>query len=397
MKILVASSSPPDVGSGVNAACRNLCEGLIAQGHEVHFLGPAADSREWLDKYGVCALESDPTSPQIPQAQSLVRACRDAAYDGVLNNDNSLLQSVAPVLTCPFIAIGHMSSSSMATLACHEHQWTDYVVAISSDMQRVFTTRFGVPVSRCPVVPNGITDPLKGGKPRNYRSGKPLRAVFAGGGSRNKGAPAVLKALERLPGTAADLRIDWFGTVGERLRSVLRADTRVRVHGRVDRSVFHGTLAEADVFLHASRLEGCPMALLEAMAFGVVPITASGEGAMRWIVESGRNGYVCDPRVWDKQAADCLREIGSQPEALGEMKHAARETILQHYDSRFIAGRVTALLARPTVNRERPAGSVNVLRWHRPRLPGRDAAPLLDRICIRAGILRREGRLTVNA
>lgn len=396
MKILFASSSPPDVGSGVNAACRNLCEGLVARGHHVDFLGPAANSREWLDEYRIGGLESDPAGPQIPQASQLLQACRESGYEGVVNNDNSLLQSIAPALRCPFISIGHMSSSSMASLACHEHHWVDYVVAISSDMQRVFTTRFGVPVSRCPVVPNGVTDPLGGGRPRNLDSGSPLRVVFAGGQSRNKGARAVSRAVRSLSDTLGDIRVDWFGTVGERFRGALDANPNVHFHGRVEREVFHTTLSQSDVFLHASFLEGCPMALLEAMGFGVVPITSSGVGAMRWIVESGRDGYVCEPRHWDRHAIECLQHLTSRPRILARMKQAARETVLRSYDSRRVADRIVELLSKPTVDRRRPAQSVDVLRWHRPRLPGRDAAPLLDRFCIRTGILRREGRLSVD-
>ncbi len=398
MRILVASSSPPDRGSGINAYCLSLSEALVGEGYEVYFLSPTPEEDSWLKQHCIVHVPSDQDDDPLLAAIALNQYIRESGIEGVINNDNSLLQSIAPLVDCPFIAVGHMGKSSVAKLACFNIDWVDHVIAISSDMQRVFTNRYGVPVEKCPVVHNGVIDP---GKRANIKSAlatfdTPIEIVFGGGFSANKGGDLVERLLHQLGPKIEYVRIHWFGSVPENIQRRLCNWPNISFHGRVLRHEFHAVLSAADILLLPSRAEGCPMVLLEAMSLGVVPIVSDGLGAMRWLVDNGREGYVCSLSCWAQQAAACINFLSQHEATLEVMKHAARQRYEKELRIEYVAQRLVELLAQPTVDRKYKPAKATILRWHRPLIAGTDRAPFIDRLAIRAGWLRRAGRIRVN-
>ena len=139
------------------------------------------------------------------------------------------------------------------------------------------------------------------------------------------------------------------------------------------------------------------MALLEAMSFGAIPIVSDGIGAMRWIVTNGQDGFICHLDRFANQLMGCLEYLRSDPAAVVKLKTAARGRYLSGFRSERTAEELLRLLDRPTVDRSHKPGTVTVLRWHRPLRSDGLKAPLLDRICIRFGILRRAGVLRLNS
>ena len=80
-------------------------------------------------------------------------------------------------------------------------------------------------------------------------------------------------------------------------------------------------LAGADVFVLTSRHEGLPIALLEAMALGVVPVV-SAVGGVPEVVTDGRDGILLEPG--DPAAfADALRGLADDPARRDELARAA--------------------------------------------------------------------------
>ena len=75
MRLLIASSSPPDRGSGINAAVNELCGALLQLGCELHYLSPAPTDRSWLDERGIAHLALDQhTSPATAAAEPHIGA-----------------------------------------------------------------------------------------------------------------------------------------------------------------------------------------------------------------------------------------------------------------------------------------------------------------------------------
>jgi glycosyltransferase involved in cell wall biosynthesis len=391
MRVLVSSSSPPDKGSGVVAAAKELSEALVALGVEVHFLSPAPEDRSWLEQQGLVHLESDQTQEPLEACRRLLAYVHEVGFDGAINNDNPHLQSIAPALPCPIVSIVHMDRSTMAALARHSAEWVDHVVMLSPDMQQKLVARFGLPTVKCPIVWNGVKEARVEAIESEHRE---LRLVYAGGADRNKGADLVAKAVARQEDWN-DLRLDWFGDVGPRLRKKLPERSGVRFHGRVPREVFHETLREADFLLFPSRKEACPMAILEAMSFGVAPITSDGVGAMRWLTTHGLDGFVCQLGRWDSEFLDCLAFLRAHRELVPRYREAALATFRSEFRSEITARRLLELLSRPTVDRSDLPARIPVVHWHRP-FPIRGVPrPFFERLVFRLGRLRSAGTLDV--
>lgn len=92
-------------------------------------------------------------------------------------------------------------------------------------------------------------------------------------------------------------------------------------------------LAELDIFILPTwakwRMEGCPVALLEAMASGLACIATDIPGA-RDIIENGVSGILVPPE--DETAlARAIDELAASPQLRRQLGEAARRRILTHY------------------------------------------------------------------
>ena len=100
-------------------------------------------------------------------------------------------------------------------------------------------------------------------------------------------------------------------------------------------------LAENDVFLLPSKYEGLPMALLEAMAAGCVPVV-SNVGSIATVVEDGVNGVF----VNENDVAERLDDLLSGRFDLAEMSGRATATIRERFDIRDYVEKLTRIYRR---------------------------------------------------
>lgn len=393
MKIMVGCSAPPDRGSGILAYARDLSESLLKLGVEVHFVSPPPCDDQWLKQHGIHHVPTDQFDNPLERAAQLSRYVEDFGIEGIINNDNALLQSIAPSVRCPFIAVGHMSKRSIAALACYQSHWSDYVVAISGDMQREFVMKYGVPVSRCPVVYTGVADP--GEMQARLADQRPeLRLIFAGGfNTAIKGADLVFDAVRCGEQDWRGVHLEWFGEIPRHRRRQLEKYNFVTLHGHVSRERFLEVMKTADILLLPSRYEGCPMTMLEAMAHGVVPVASDGVGAMSEIVTSGKDGFICHVERWPQQMLECVSFLEQRRDLLQKIRQEARRRYLAEFRSTLVAERLLELMHQPAIERHTPLSEFDVLRWHRPLRKDGRKSPILDRICNRLGLLRKAGRI----
>jgi glycosyltransferase involved in cell wall biosynthesis len=92
-------------------------------------------------------------------------------------------------------------------------------------------------------------------------------------------------------------------------------------------------LAEADIFALPTwakwRMEGCPVALLEAMACGKACVATDIPGS-RDLVEPGTSGLLAAPQ--DPLAlAGALRQLAASPTLRRQLGAAARRRVLDHF------------------------------------------------------------------
>jgi glycosyltransferase involved in cell wall biosynthesis len=322
-------------------------------------------------------------------AKRILQALHEYKVKLIINNDNPYLQAIAPWVDCPFISVGHMSRTSVARLACHNRDWVDYVVAISTDMQHRFVDKFDLEPFRVPVIYNGVSDPLGGVLPtRDSRHN--LHAVYAGGSGRNKGADLLEDAVTREP-LPENMTLHWFGHMSEQDHQRLSHLPGVVVYGRTPRQKFLQVLAQADIFLLPSRTEGCPMAMLEAMSYGVVPVASNGIGAMQRIIIHGQEGFICRLSEWRHDMHSCIYQFIRNPTQLAEMRQRTYRRFQTDFTIDTTVDRLLALGTIPICKRAQKPARLRLLRWHRPFLPNSLKAPLLDRLAIRTGYLRQAG------
>ncbi len=110
--------------------------------------------------------------------------------------------------------------------------------------------------------------------------------------------------------------------VRRRIDADSRLAARVRLLGQVPHDRIETLCRASDVLLHSSRREGCPYALLEAMACGLTPVLSDIPVHRRLAGDRGVYARPCDPPSFAR--ALCL--------AAGRATPATRRTVRAHFD-----------------------------------------------------------------
>jgi glycosyltransferase involved in cell wall biosynthesis len=159
--------------------------------------------------------------------------------------------------------------------------------------------------------------------------------VFLGRMQESKGLSEMVEASRLLTAQGFKFKFSCFGT-GPDEKEFIRRMTGVLGNDFYYGGVISGAakvqaLNSADIFLMPSRFEGLPLALLEAMAAGCVPIV-SNKGSIPSVVEDGRNGFLVDPGDIT-QIVGKLKFLLSEGETgWYEYRRNARETVRSRFD-----------------------------------------------------------------
>jgi glycosyltransferase involved in cell wall biosynthesis len=180
------------------------------------------------------------------------------------------------------------------------------------------------------------------------------RIVCVASLSRKKGQADLLDAVAllapRRPGVALELIGD--GPERERLtRRVLESglSERVAMPGARSTDEVAAALSAARAFalpsirLPSGRMEGIPVALMEAMASGV-PVVATRLSGIPELVEDGVTGLLVEPHDPTGLAA-ALERLLADDELATRLAAAARERVEHRFDLRTEAGKVGDLIA----------------------------------------------------
>jgi len=193
-------------------------------------------------------------------------------------------------------------------------------------------------------IPYGIPLPPRTRRP----AAGPLRIVFAG--RLEHGQKGVLE----LPAIAEGLRarsIDATWTIigdgpdAAALRAAWPESDGVRHLGAMTNAETIASLADHDVFVLPTRVEGLPVALLEAMGSGVVPVVSDIESGVPEVVTAGVTGL--RPAVGDVEGfAAAIARLDADRPLLERMSAAARRTVEERFDVRDRVADYQALYAR---------------------------------------------------
>jgi len=107
-------------------------------------------------------------------------------------------------------------------------------------------------------------------------------------------------------------------------------------HGEIPFDQLMSSLSKADIFLHTSQEESCPMVLIEAMAMGIPVAAGEKSGGIPWMLENGGGELVDinDPF----SVCEALEDL-SDPEHYRKLSAEAREIALNRFSKEVVVGK----------------------------------------------------------
>jgi len=167
-------------------------------------------------------------------------------------------------------------------------------VVLSNQWRDFYARTCNVPTARIVVLGNPVVVPAA---TIDRRSREVVQFLFLGRIGARKGAFDALRAFAALPDESrkrARLVVAGDGDVAALREESEPVADRVEVHDWLDRAQLDAVLKASDVFVLPSHAEGVPMAMLEAMAFGL-PVVTTAVGGIPDVVTDGREGLVVSP------------------------------------------------------------------------------------------------------
>lgn len=170
---------------------------------------------------------------------------------------------------------------------------SDHVVLLNPMDRDYARDRLGVPAERISLIPHGLPEPFRALPPPEPITEGPLRLAFVGTWIQRKGREDVVAVARELyeQGVAFSLSLMGTGTGEAEVLESFPASVRerIRVVPRYRHAELPSLLREHEVLLFPSHAEGYGMALIEAMACGLAPLSTP-VGVAPEVVREGQSG-----------------------------------------------------------------------------------------------------------
>lgn len=237
----------------------------------------------------------------------------------------------------------------------------DAVIVLGDSLRQIFDGL--VDQERIHVVPNGIPaswvpdeefQALQ--RERAMRKGMPLRVLYLSNLVSSKGYLDLLHAIAHcrrlgVPvfATFAGAWMDSSRTLAETIVCREHIGDVVAFVGPVSGDEKRRLLGETDVFVLPAYNEGQPIAILEAMAFGL-PVISTAAGCITDMVRDGYNGYIV-PTQDPVAIARRLAALYYDPVGRLEMGARSRELYKENFTAEKMLGLLQAVLHKVLANR----------------------------------------------
>jgi glycosyltransferase involved in cell wall biosynthesis len=341
--IRAISFSTP-LAAGTWSVFRSLCDGLKAYGIDLRWLAAGGSSQDAeaarvanQEGYPGCFINRNSFSEkELAQRfyEYVVAQGAGLVFHHVLcgtiesNLARYLPQQVRRIL------VVHNITPSTYRAARALRDCVHAVVGVSPRIRKDLVGRYGFPPNWTVAIPNGIdTQPFV--QIQRIPSDGPLRILFHGRiEDISKGVlwvPGILRRAARL-GAHFTLTVSGDGPDAERLRSALSNSGLAQVSflGWTRHSDVPSLVAAHDVLMFPSRFEGLPIALVEAMAGGCVPVASKIWGVTDEVIEHGVNGFLF-PVGEIGEAAKYIALLAADRTLLARMSGAARSSVCARF------------------------------------------------------------------
>ncbi|BBD58440.1 group 1 glycosyl transferase [Nostoc sp. HK-01] len=207
-------------------------------------------------------------------------------------------------------------------------RWCKGFIVLSNTWKDFYMINLGLDSEKVFVLPNPTELPMQIPQRLNV---KKVTLIFCGRVGQRKGTFDLIRAFAKLPETiktSSKLLLAGDGELeqGQNLVDSLNLTEHINFLGWVNSEKRNELLSSADVFILPSYNEGLPMAILEAMAWGL-PVISTPVGGIAELVISDKNGFLVAPGDIEQlsQAMRSLIENEDLRRAMGEL---ARETVI---------------------------------------------------------------------
>jgi glycosyltransferase involved in cell wall biosynthesis len=216
--------------------------------------------------------------------------------------------------------------------------WIDTIVGVSNEITQKLESMPEFGEKPVHTIPYGIyfdeTDE------RQIRSTEePLRVIYVGRLiEEQKRVSRLVTLAQKLESTCAPIRLTLAGSGPQEkeLRAKLEGSSVARVIGEVSNAQVVELLRQHDVFILLSDYEGLPLALLEAMGYGLVPVVSDLPSGIREAVPE-HAGIRIPPGDVDA-AASALNALAVDSTRLSHLSKSAQRTAREHYSAKRMAG-----------------------------------------------------------
>jgi len=331
---------------GLEKVVVNLSLWLSAMGHSVHVvhLREEADLARQLERGGIevsyCPL-TRPSSWIYPKG--LVRVICDFNPDVVHTHNMAWPKTAVACLwtrrPCIFTLHGFHSDwlQRRRVLLRLISRHTVFCVGVAPGIEGLFAEILRMPTARVVHIPNGIPDAYSQ-DPASYSLGassdtrKRLIGMVARFDGQYKDQKTLLQAFKLVRDRLSAAQLAFIGdgpSRGEVEALTAELGLQPYVHFLGARDDIYRLLRSVDVFVLSSKMEGSPLAVLEAMA-AQRPIVATAVGGVPTILANGQCGLLV-PTGDAHAMAQAILDLLAHPQKAQELALRARERFLQEY------------------------------------------------------------------
>lgn len=240
----------------------------------------------------------------------------------------------------------------------------DETITVSNSMKEKLVGRF--PIFRDHI--NYIRFPVP--PAASVKSKRRKSIVFVGRLEEGKGFDLVLMIADMLK---PDREIEWH-IVGESTRdwrSELPEGSNFTMYGSLPNEKVGELLSEMEILLLPSTHEGMPIAVIEAMKSGVVPLVSDIPGGIQELIVDGKTGFKLDRRQLNEWCAK-VKLLQSRGDLMALMSSSAREVASQMFEpvkNVKLFEDYLAILAKRTPQQNKVKKAVYGSRLDKPWIP----------------------------
>lgn len=221
--------------------------------------------------------------------------------------------------------------------------WAKHILVLSDLEKRILEEDFDV--KNVHSLPNCIDLREARKFERMHDLSRSLSILYLGRIEKNKGIDYILEASKRLQYEGTDFVLHFAGkeeNEGEYL-PILQQELgdKFVYHGVVSGDVKNKLLKECDVFLLPSFFEGLPMALIETMSFGEIPVVTN-VGSISSLVEDNINGLFIQVKSVD-DIVEKIKVLIGNAEFRQKLSNAAQKTVFTLYDDKAYINKLNTL------------------------------------------------------